>query len=97
VAAASVVVAGVIVFVWRIGPVVLVLSRTHGVHRGDALAAVPLAVAVLAVRGRRAGYTSRPRATRTATSTTLTAVTASPHHGRPVAASASPASTNSAI
>jgi len=57
----------------------------------------PPAVAVLVVEGRGAGYTSRPRATRTATSTMLTAVTASPHHGRPVAASASPASTNSAI
>ena len=63
-----------IVFAWRIGPVVLVLTATHGVHTGDALAAVP----VLA-----AAYLARPRSREasTATSTMLIAATPSPHHG----------------
>jgi hypothetical protein len=34
-----------IVGVWRIGPVLLVLSPTHGVHSGDGLAAVPMMLA----------------------------------------------------
>ena len=34
-------IAFVIVGVLRIGPVILVLSPTHGVHSGDSLAALP--------------------------------------------------------
>ncbi len=34
----AIVVAYWIVFVTRIGPVVLILTRTHGVHSGDSLA-----------------------------------------------------------
>lgn len=36
-----------ILFHWRIGPVVLTLSATHGVHAGDLLAALPALAAVL--------------------------------------------------
>lgn len=67
-----------IVFAWRIGPVVLVLTATHGVHTGDALAAVPMLGAAYLGRPR-----SRPRSREasTATSTMLIAATPSPHHG----------------
>ena len=68
-----------IVFLWRIGPVVLVLTATHGVHTVDSLAALP----VLA-----AGYLARPPATgrarsreaRPTTSRPLIATSARPHH-----------------
>jgi hypothetical protein len=40
-AATFVVLALAIVGLWKIGPVVAVLTATHGVHAGDALAAVP--------------------------------------------------------
>lgn len=59
VGAALAALAGTIVFVWRVGPVVAVLSADRGVHSGDLLA-VPLAAAaavcwVAAVRGWRRG------------------------------------------
>ena len=38
VAAMALAIAYYIVFVTRIGPVVLILTRTHGVHSGDSLA-----------------------------------------------------------
>jgi hypothetical protein len=70
-AVALVAVALAVVLVWRIGPVVLVLTATHGVHTGDALAAFPALGAVLLVRGRRTGTrtgtrTGRRTGTRTA-------------------------------
>ena len=40
-AATLLVLALAIVGLWKIGPVVAVLSATHGVHAGDGLAAVP--------------------------------------------------------
>jgi hypothetical protein len=40
-AATFVVLALAIVGLWKVGPVVAVLTPTHGVHAGDALAAVP--------------------------------------------------------
>jgi hypothetical protein len=40
-AATFVVLALAIVGLWKVGPVVAVLTATHGVHAGDALAAVP--------------------------------------------------------
>lgn len=41
-----------IVGVAKIGPVVLVLTATHGVHAGDSLALVPLLGAMLLLPGR---------------------------------------------
>lgn len=64
-AVACLLLAVAIVAVWRIGPVVLVLSRTHGVHAGDALAALPAAATVaLAARlvNRRRNGERPPRA-----------------------------------
>lgn len=40
-AGALVVLALAIVGLWKIGPVVAVLTATHGVHAGDSLAAIP--------------------------------------------------------
>lgn len=47
--------AAAVVFIAKIGPVVLTLSATHGVHAGDALAVVPVlvALALVAPRGRQ--------------------------------------------
>ena len=45
VAAVALAIAYYIVFVTRIGPVVLLLTRTHGVHSGDSLAFPFVAVA----------------------------------------------------
>jgi len=36
-----------ILFRWHIGPVVLILTATHGVHLGDSLAALPALAAAL--------------------------------------------------
>ncbi len=36
-----------VLFHWRIGPVVLSLTSTHGVHAGDLLAGLPTLMAVL--------------------------------------------------
>lgn len=40
-------VVSLILFHWRIGPVVLNLTATHGVHAGDLLAGLPALAAVL--------------------------------------------------
>ena len=45
--AALLVLGALIVFHWKIGPVVLTLTSSHGVHLGDALAALPALAAVL--------------------------------------------------
>jgi hypothetical protein len=50
--------AWLIVGVWRIGPVVLVLSPTHGVHTGDSLAAVPVMAALALIT---APFVTTPR------------------------------------
>src|SRR5512139_2318899 len=42
-AAALTALAAAVVLVWKIGPVVLVLTATHGVHSGDLFAAFPAA------------------------------------------------------
>jgi hypothetical protein len=49
VAAASLlwVLAGCIVFVWKIGPVIATLTRTHGIHSGDLFAVPVLALGAL--------------------------------------------------
>ncbi len=85
-AAALLALALAVVFVWRIGPVILVLSATHGVHSGDFLAAFPAIGALALVRDQlRAvpawAYRLRSRAASTATSRMLIAATARPHHG----------------
>lgn len=67
-AAALVVLALAVVAHWKIGPVVAVLTSTHGVHAGDALAALPGLAAVWLVdrplrpRLARAGWASPGRA-----------------------------------
>jgi len=71
-AAALLVLAWAIVFVWRIGPVVLVLTATHGVHTGDSLALLPTVAA---------GYLVRSRTASTVVSATLITTTPRPHHG----------------
>ena len=40
-------IAASVLFVFKIGPVVLTLTRSHGIHAGDALALFPAAAAVL--------------------------------------------------
>jgi hypothetical protein len=47
------VVVALVLFHWRIGPVVLTLTATHGVHLGDVLAGVPAVMAVLPHRRMR--------------------------------------------
>ena len=42
-----------VLFHWRIGPVVLELTSTHGVHAGDLLAGLPALMAVLPHRRMR--------------------------------------------
>ena len=42
-----------VLFHWRIGPVVLELTATHGVHAGDLLAGLPALMAVLPHRRMR--------------------------------------------
>ena len=88
-----------IVFGWRIGPGVLVLSATHGVHTGDSLALLPtLLGAVLASTGRaRGGYALRSRTASTPMSMMLTAATVTPQPGWPTAPSAAPVSAKSAV
>ena len=49
VAALALATAYYIVFVTRIGPVVLILTRTHGVHSGDSLAFPFVALAAAAI------------------------------------------------
>ena len=49
-AATLVVLALAIIGLWKIGPVVAVLTETHGVHAGDALAAIPALAGVALVR-----------------------------------------------
>ncbi|HMK11143.1 MAG TPA: hypothetical protein VK461_06160 [Acidimicrobiales bacterium] len=46
VAAIALAIAYYIVFITRIGPVVLVLTRTHGVHSGDSLSFPFVAIAL---------------------------------------------------
>lgn len=68
-----------IVFLWRIGPVVLVLTATHGVHTGDSLAAFPVLAAGYLARSPATGR-ARSREASTTMSRTLIATSASPHH-----------------
>ena len=46
-------VVALVLFHWRIGPVVLTLTATHGVHAGDLLAGLPALMAVLPHRRMR--------------------------------------------
>lgn len=87
--------AGMIVFGWKIGPVILVLTATHGVHVGDVLAGPP-ALAAVGLVGYRPAL-GRSRRTSTATSTTPTIPRPRAHQDGPVTASAAVASANSAI
>jgi hypothetical protein len=91
-AAALLGLAGMIVLGWRIGPVVLVLTATHGVHLGDVLAGPPTLAALGLV-----GYRPRSRTTSTAQSTTPTIPSPRASQDRPTALRAAAASANSAI
>ncbi len=63
-AAAFVLLALAIVALWKIGPVVAVLTESHGVHAGDALAAIPALARVALVRmPRRLSLIVPPRMT----------------------------------
>ena len=42
--------AAAIVFAFALGPVVLTLTATHGVHAGDALSGLPAACCALSLR-----------------------------------------------
>lgn len=50
-----------IVGVWKIGPVLVTLTATHGVHLGDFLAVVPTAAAGWLLRPARDDLTRRRR------------------------------------
>jgi len=47
---AQILLALAIVFVWRIGPVILTLTPTHGVHSGDFLAIIPVITSLMTPR-----------------------------------------------